>query len=159
MEFHGETPTSAELLAALHRLTPETQPGWGKLNAAGMVQHVNRFVELYLGERKMGGVAGWLARHLGKAFLRRVAQKSPFDTPRNMATAPVLAVASGVDFEAEVARFEPLFGQIDALSGTYAHPVYGPMDAEDVKGLVRHHTAHHFHQFGLLAREGLPAGR
>ena len=154
MEFHAETPSAEQLTAALAALEAGTQPAWGKLDAPGMVLHVNRFMELYLGERKMGGFAGWMARHLGKVFLRRVAVKSPFETPRNLATAPVLAVRAGADLAGEVERFAVLLGQIEALTGTYEHPVYGAMPADDVKGLVRHHTAHHFFQFGLLSREG-----
>ncbi len=150
MEFHPDTPSAEALRAALGRLTPEAQPAWGKLDAAGMVAHVNKFMELYLGAVRMGGLTALLARSVGKVFLKRVGRTSPVETPRNLATAPVLRVASGADFEGEVARFAELLGQMESLSGPYKHPVYGMMDADDAKGLVRHHTAHHFHQFGLI---------
>ena len=150
MQFHADTPQAEALNQALAGLDADRKPEWGKLDAAGMVEHVNRFMQLYLGQIRMGGLPGFLARHLGKAFLKRVAKQSPFETPKNLTTAPVLSVKQGADFAHEVARYVELSGQIESLSGDYNHPVYGPMDAEDVKGLVRHHTAHHFHQFGLI---------
>lgn len=150
MKFHADTPHAEALRQALTTLHVDRKPEWGKLDAAGMVEHVNRFMQLYLGQIRMGGLPGFLARYLGKPFLKRVAKQSPFETPKNLTTAPVLSVKKGADLAVEVARYAELSDQIEALSGPYNHPVYGPMDAEDVKGLVRHHTAHHFHQFGLI---------
>lgn len=150
MKLHADTPSAQALLEALASLDGQKKPTWGKMDAAGMVEHVNRFMQLYLGHVRMGGLPGFLARYIGKPFLKRVAKQSPFETPKNLATAPVLAVKKGSDLAQQVAQYAVLSGQIEALKGKYNHPVYGPMDAEDVKGLVRHHTAHHFHQFGLI---------
>ncbi|MBL4770525.1 MAG: hypothetical protein JKY61_05165 [Planctomycetes bacterium] len=42
------------------------------------------------------------------------------------------------------------FTEIESLTGLVNHPVYGPIDTEDMQSLVRHHTAHHANQFGLF---------
>lgn len=156
MEFHPETPSADQLKAALAALDQDHAPRWGKLNAPRMVAHVNRFMQLYLGQLTMGGMTGFLARYLGKVFLHRVVRKSPFSTPKNLSTAPVLAVGptAPCEWKDELRQFGILLDQIESLQGDYHHPVYGMMNAEDVKGLVRHHAAHHFNQFGLLSAKG-----
>ncbi|MGB0171069.1 MAG: hypothetical protein ACPF8Y_03730, partial [Flavobacteriales bacterium] len=54
------------------------------------------------------------------------------------------------DFLEERELFLKALEKVEALRGTVNHGLYGLMRAEDAQALVRHHTAHHFHQFGLL---------
>jgi hypothetical protein len=53
-------------------------------------------------------------------------------------------------FEQNVEHLLETFQAIDRISGTWDHPLYGSIDAEAGKAMVRAHAAHHLHQFGLL---------
>ena len=47
-------------------------------------------------------------------------------------------------------RVRLMLKRLEALnSEKQQHPLYGMMHTADFKALVLHHTAHHFHQFGL----------
>ena len=69
-----------------------------------------------------------------------------------MGTLPALRMGPGlhVDFEKGRRRFLEGLSEVESLEGVVLHPMYGPMKAEDAQALVRHHTAHHFCQFGLI---------
>ena len=55
-----------------------------------------------------------------------------------------------VVWETGMERVRLMFKRLEALnSEKQQHPLYGMMHTADFKALVLHHTAHHFHQFGL----------
>ena len=147
-----DTPTLAELAAALDHLQADTTPRWGKMNAPQMVRHSARFTDLYLGRIPVALPIRLLARLIGPIFLRKVLRGSPTATPKNLGTLPAIRSAPDleVDLAAEVADLRARFDEVAALEGTLDHPMYGKMEAESCRSLVRHHTAHHFNQFGLL---------
>ena len=56
-----------------------------------------------------------------------------------------------VEWEEGKKRVRLMFKRLEALNTeTQQHPLYGTMHTADFKALVLHHTAHHFHQFGLI---------
>ena len=136
----------------MERLEEDAAPAWGRLNAAGMLRHCTRFMELYLGAIGVHPVVRLLARWLAPRFLRGYIVKPLGDTPRNMRTLQsIRAVEPEVGgFLDEKDLFLKALGDVEALQGTVNHGLYGLMWAKDAKALVRHHTAHHFHQFGLI---------
>ena len=117
-----------------------------------MLRHCSRFMELYLGAMNVGLALRLIGRWLGPPFLRRFIVRPLGETPRNMRTMQPLRLSEGetLDFT-EVRRLflEGLAG-VESLNGIVHHRLYGSMRAEDAQALVRHHTAHHFYQFGLL---------
>jgi hypothetical protein len=145
-----DTPTIAELRAALDRLEAGTVPTWGTMTAPQMLRHCSRFMDLYLGSVSVPAGVRLLSRLLGPLFLRSFLTKPIGATPRNMGTMPAIKARPDVDldFEAERARFLERLAEVEALDGIIQHAMYGAMKAEDAKALVRHHTTHHFHQFG-----------
>ena len=148
----ADTPSFEGLRDALLRLDATTRPDWGKLDAQGMLEHCSRFVDLYLGRVPVSGAIRFAARWMGPLFLRRMVAKSPLDTPRNMRTLGALQpeAVDAETFADALARFRSGLDEIEALEGEMDHVLYGPTDAASIKTLVRHHAAHHFHQFGLL---------
>ncbi|MEM6572017.1 MAG: hypothetical protein AAF957_26615, partial [Planctomycetota bacterium] len=72
-----DTPTLAELAAALDHLQADTTPRWGKMNAPQMVRHSARFTDLYLGRIPVALPIRLLARLIGPIFLRKVLRGSP----------------------------------------------------------------------------------
>ena len=147
-----DTPSFGELRRALERLEADAVPAWGQLNAAGMLRHCARFMELYLGAIGVHPVVRFLARWFAPRFLRWFIVKPLGGTPRNMRTLQsIRAVEPEVSgFLEERDLFLKALDEIEALQGTVNHGLYGLMRAEDAQALVRHHTAHHFHQFGLI---------
>ena len=147
-----DTPTLAELDAALGGLRADTAPAWGTMNAVQMVRHNARFIDLYLGRIAVGVPVRWIARAVGPMFLKRVIKGSPFETPRNLRTLGQIRSAPDLeaDLDAEIAALRAQLAEMADLAGVVDHPLYGRAEAESCRTLVRHHLAHHLHQFGLL---------
>lgn len=147
-----DTPSIDELQSAFERAAPDTERRWGTMTCAQMLRHCRRFAELYLGRVHVALPMRLLARVLGPFFLRRTLRQSPTATPRNLSTLPTIRQRGpdDLDFEAERAKLLEILAEVQRLEGVHAHPLYGDMDADDVIALVRHHSAHHANQFGLL---------
>ncbi|MBL4770891.1 MAG: hypothetical protein JKY61_07065 [Planctomycetes bacterium] len=117
-----------------------------------MVKHCREFIDLYQGRVQTHFVVRVLARAIGGIFLKRVLAKSPVDTPKNLGTIPAIRAKrdQSLDFEKEKQQLLAAFCEIESLAGIVDHPLYGATRAIDMQSLVRHHTAHHANQFGLL---------
>ena len=156
-EIHPETPAPDAIRDAVARLTPQTGARWGTLNATGLLEHVARFHEIYLGRRRAPWPVRVLARLIGRPMIGKFLATSPFKMKRGMRTLPGIRIdATEVmteSFETERARMLETFDEIHALMGEVVHPLYGRKDADVVKGLTRHHAAHHLSQFGVLERD------
>lgn len=122
------------------------------MSPAQMLRHNSRFMDLYLGRISLPAWVRVLSRALGPIFLRSYLVKPLGATPRNIGTLSAIRSKPELelDFDEERSRFLERLSEIDALSGVVQHAMYGAMKAEDARALVCHHTAHHFHQFGLL---------
>lgn len=146
------TPSFDEIRAAVGRLTPKTERLFGTMAPGEMLHHCARFTDLYLGRIAVKPWIRFAARLVGPLFLRRVMKTPATETPKNLKTLPQIRAREddGADFDQVRGRFLESLGAAEALKGTLDHALYGKMDAESAKGLVRHHTAHHLHQFGLL---------
>ena len=147
-----DTPTIAELRAALERLDAVAAPAWGTMTAPQMLRHCSRFMDLYLGRIAVPGWARLVSRLIGPLFLRSFLTKAIGATPRNMGTMPAIKARPdhNLEFAAERTRFLERLAEVEALDGVIQHAMYGAMKADDAKALVRHHTTHHFHQFGVV---------
>ena len=147
-----DTPSIVELRAALDRLEPGTVPTWGTMDAPQMLRHCSRFMDLYLGRISVPGWARLVSRLIGQLFLRSFLTKPIGATPRNIGTMPAIKARPDLDLEfaSERSRFLERLAEVEALDGVIRHAMYGPMEADDAKALVRHHTTHHFHQFGVV---------
>ena len=151
-EVSPDTPSIAELRAALDRLDAATAPAWGTMDAPQMLRHCSRFMDLYLGRIAVAGWARMVSRIVGPLFLRSFLTKPIGATPRNIGTMPAIKARPELelDFEAERTRFLERLAEVESLDGVIQHAMYGAMKADDAKALVRHHTTHHFHQFGVV---------
>ena len=127
------------------------------VHATGMLEHVARFHEIYLGRRSAPWPVRVLARLIGRPMIGKFLATSPFKMKRGMRTLPGLRIDAGEvkaeSFETERARMLETFDEIHALKGEVVHPLYGRIDADVVKALTRHHATHHLFQFGVLERD------
>lgn len=155
---HPDLPDMEAVVAAFRRLEPDTEADWGRMDAPQMVEHLRRFNEIYLGRRPSPLLVRLLGRVLGGFFIKKLVTSSPFEMRHNMGTMPQIKMQPGsapeTPFEANVEKLLETFHEIDRISGTWDHPLYGSIDAEVGKALVRHHATHHLHQFGLAEAGG-----
>ncbi len=143
-------PDLAALRAACASLREDSPRKWGTLDAAGMAEHCARFVDVYAGRIPVSPAVAVIARLIGRPFLRRLLATPPERAARGMATAPVMRVTGRQDFAAAHARLEAALDEAAGWTGPKQHPMYGPMEGEEMQILVAHHTAHHFRQFGMI---------
>ncbi|MCK5941906.1 MAG: DUF1569 domain-containing protein [Planctomycetes bacterium] len=147
----SDTPTLAALRAAFDRLEPASRPRWGRMDAAQMLLHCRTFVDLCLGRVPVALPMRLLARALGPLFLRRLFARSPKEAPKDLTTLkPLRMDAAQADLDTARRELGQRFDELEALPAQHRHPLYGRMRRQDVIALVRHHTAHHANQFGLL---------
>ena len=109
-------------------------------------------MDLYLCRIAVPAWARLVSRLVGPLFLRSFLTKAIGATPRNMGTMPAIKARPDLDLEfaSERTRFLERLVEVEALEGVIQHAMYGAMKADDAKALVRHHTTHHFHQFGVV---------
>jgi len=147
-----DTPSLKELIEYLSKLESGTVPQWGTMNSTQMCRHCNNFIELYLGKVKVSVIIRFLARIIGSIFLKKILSKSPKKTPKNLKTLPSIRVnTEELDYITEHSSLINSLENIVELKGIIEHPLYRKMTSTDVISLIRHHTAHHFHQFSLLS--------
>jgi len=146
-----DTPTLTQLRLYILKIHSDSQPRWGKMNSSEMCKHCNNFISLYLGELKVPIPVRLIARLFGSLFIKNLLSKSPTETPKNIITLPVIRVKKqGLDFNTERSALLDSLIKLETITGIINHPLYGPMEAEDILSLIRHHTAHHLNQFNLL---------
>src|SRR3954470_22181959 len=86
-----------ELSERLGKLTPETKPLWGKMNAAQMVLHAQKPLDVALGKLMIkGGLLGFL---FGKMAKNGFLKNNGFS--KNSPTAPAFKISGTPDFEKE----------------------------------------------------------
>jgi Protein of unknown function (DUF1569) len=135
-----------ELRMRIERVTAQTHPHWGKMNAPQMLAHLNAALAMGLGELKVAPKRSPLANPLGRWL---AIYALPF--PKGAPTAPELQVPASGDWERELARFRDLLERTGAGSptGTWPrHPVFGAMSGKQWGDLTFRHIDHHLRQFG-----------
>jgi hypothetical protein len=153
LNFQVAIPTVEDLTNALDGARPDANPRLGRMSAPQMLHHAADFGDLYFGEIKVNALTRFAARLLGPFFLRSLTTKNPLgETSRNLRMMPAIEASTSqtVVWETGMERVRLMFKRLEALnSEKQQHPLYGMMHTADFKALVLHHTAHHFHQFGL----------
>ena len=154
LNFQVAIPAVEDLTIALKVAHSDANSRWGRMSAPQMLHHVADFGDLYFGDIEVNALTRFAARLLGPFFLRSLTTKNPLgETPRNLRTMPAIEASTieTVEWEAGVERVRLMFKRLEALKAEkQQHPLYGTMHTDDFKALVLHHTAHHFHQFGLI---------
>ncbi len=154
LNFQVAIPSVEALIKALEGADPDAKPQWGRMTSPQMLHHVADFGDLYFGEIKVNALTRGVARLLGPFFLRTLTTKNPLGgTPRNLRTMPAIeaSASQAVEWGSGIERVRSIFKRLEVLdTEKQPHPLYGKMYTSDFKALVLHHTAHHFHQFGLI---------
>ncbi len=137
------------LIERIDRLTADSKPLWGKMNAAQMLLHCQKPLDVAEGTLPLKqGLIGFLFGKMAKNdFLKRSEFK------KNLPTAPSFKIVSETDFGSEK---EILIKQIIKFreEGPSAiknkkHPFFGEMTDEEWGVLGYKHLDHHLRQFGV----------
>ena len=139
-----------ELQHRLARLEAGNVRHWGKMNAAQMLAHCSKGVEMAAGELCPERVL--IGRMIGRLMKRAVLGD---DKPmrRDSPTSKELLVADSPDFEAEKARLSSLIGRFveagPAGCTSHPHAFFGPLNPDEWGILMYKHLDHHLRQFGV----------
>ncbi len=130
----------------INKLTADTKPKWGTMNAAQMLAHCAEIQEVCNGKelKKTPFIV-----KLFKGFIRKmVLNDKPYKQSEQ--THPQYVTASTEqDFEQAKSRFIASLDAMRAHRGDGHHSLFGKMNEEERSwGMYKHHT-HHFEQFGI----------
>lgn len=139
-----------ELISRVNRLTPQTQPKWGKMNVAQMIAHCNVTYEMVYEDKhkKPGG----LMKFFLKAFVKNtVVGEKPYK--QSLQTAPQFIIADQRDFEQEKKRLIEFLIKTQQLGeshfeGKESHS-FGKLTAKEWNTMFYKHLDHHLKQFGV----------
>ena len=141
-------------IARINKLTKETRPLWGKMNAAQMLAHVSKPYEMvcdpnYADTHKRPNA---FARFLLKSFLKPIVV-GPKPYSKNSRTAPDFVVADERVLEVERRRLVDHINQVQAWGTKYfdgkENHSFGVMTAQEWNNLYAKHMEHHLTQFGV----------
>ncbi len=130
------------------RLDAATKPAWGKMNASGMLAHVNDSYRMALGDLYVK------SKNLPLRFTpikQLIIYAVPF--PKSAPTAPeLIARCDGASIEDEQKAYAELLNRLAAVTPATKlqdHPAFGKLTHRAYGVLIARHTDHHFRQFGL----------
>lgn len=142
--------TLSDNIARLEKLTPDTQPGWGKMNAGQMLAHLNVAYDIETGAVPVK--TNFFTRLLVRTFAKPIVT-GPKPYPKNSRTAPVFIITDERDFAREKAK---LIGHLQRVADKGAshyegkeNVSFGKLTAGEWSTLYQKHLEHHFGQFGL----------
>lgn len=139
-----------EILSRIHKLNPDTQRQWGKMNVNQMLYHTAAGLRIAYGEISTAPHGNWLKRQLMRFFIL----KTDFPTPKEKAeTFPEInTVALNInpaDFNTER---NTLIDLVKKFPVDRMHPesaLLGKMTKENWARLQYTHLDHHLKQFGV----------
>ncbi len=138
----------AALADRVKRLNADAKPAWGKLNATGMLAHVNDSYRMALGELYVK------PKNLPIRFTpikQLIIYVAPF--PKGAPTAPeLIARCDSANLADEQKAYVELLARLAAVTPQTKlqdHPAFGKLTHRAYGVLIARHTDHHFRQFGL----------
>jgi len=141
-------------LELLRALDPSAKADWGMMTAQHMVEHLIYITENILGEREVQLITPEDKLPKYKAFLMgKLGFMQNFKFP--LLPENELVPLKNESYEKAVSEFagitDRLFGLLNNEGfETSLHPMYGPLNREQVIMFQFKHMTHHLMQFGLL---------
>lgn len=139
-----------ETIARIEKLTPQTQPQWGKMNVAQMLAHCNVAYEFVYTDKHPK------PKGLKKFFIKLFAKNlvvGPKPYKKNMRTAPEFLITDERSFQTEKDRLIEYIKKTQELGPAYfdskdSH-AFGPLTTTEWNTLFSKHLDHHLKQFGV----------
>lgn len=139
-----------DLINRINKLTPATQPLWGKMNASQLMAHCCVTYEYIFDERN--DKPNFFMKFILKSLVKnKVVSEEPY--AKNSQTGPAFIMADNKDFEKEKARLinyinkvsekgEPFFVNKESNS-------FGVLNTTEWNNMMYKHLDHHLRQFGV----------
>jgi hypothetical protein len=139
-----------EFIDRINKLTPETQPLWGKMSVDKMLAHCNVTYE-YIFENKYKKPTGIKKLFLKLLVKNFVVGEKPYR--KNTATAPDFLIKNEKDFSFEKDRIIGFIKKVQELGaehfdGKESHS-FGPLNKTEWNNMLAKHLDHHLNQFGV----------
>ena len=143
-----------KLIGAIKKLTPETTPKWGKMNAAQMVWHCKKFIIFYQNEKNYPpNLRTKTLGYMHMFFLRHIIKWDYDKYPKNTPTLKFFdpARAKDVDLEDEKKELIKRLKMVNEYDQEFlVNTMHGKVKRDTFKEVVRGHTSFHLKQFGVL---------
>ncbi len=138
--------TYQHALARIERLTADSKPQWGRMDAAQMLAHCAEIVEVTNGKPLENTP---LVARLFKGMIRKmVVGEKPY--PKGTRTHPQYLQTSDRDFAKEMARLLAALDRFKQREGAETeHSMFGVMTREEKGWSMYKHLDHHLRQFGV----------
>jgi len=137
------------MISRINNLTPESQPLWGKMNAAQMLQHCKLASDVAFGNQNLK--INPLMKLLGKMLKNKVFYGGGLK--KNSPTAKEFIIPSNFDFEEAkngfISNLNKFANEGKSAIKLMNHPFWGKLTYEDWDALMWKHTNHHLEQFGV----------
>ena len=138
---------TAEILKRIDKLSPNSQPQWGKMDVAQMLAHCSSFQDIAMGNSFPP--RSWLGIIVGR-FAKQIIYNDK-TLPHNLSTIPTILIADDREFDTEK---EKLKQKIIAFQNngpekctTHPHPFFGKLTSEQWGKGIYKHLDHHLKQF------------
>ncbi len=143
-----------KLISAIKKLTPETKPKWGKMNATQMVWHCKKFIIFYQNEKNYPpNLRTKTLGYMHMFFLRHILKWDYDKYPKNTPTLKFFdpARAKDVDLEDEKKELIKRLKMVNEYDQEFlVNTMHGKVKRDTFKEVVRGHTSFHLKQFGVL---------
>lgn len=141
---------SKAVIDRLNKLTPETQPKWGKMNVGQMMAHCCVAYETVYTDKhpRPNAIARFMIRLLAKSTVT-----GPKPYPKNGRTAPQFIITGDRDFQEEKSRLIEYIEKTQGLGESHfdnkeSHSM-GKLTLDEWNSLFYKHLDHHLTQFGV----------
>lgn len=141
---------SQEVIARIEKLTPETQPNWGKMTVSQMLAHCAVTYEMVYTDNHPKPNA--FTKFILKTFVKKlVVSEKPFS--KNGRTAPQFLITDKKVFETEKNQLIAYIKKTQELGESYfdgkeSHS-FGKLTKKEWNNVFYKHLDHHLTQFGV----------
>jgi inhibitor of KinA sporulation pathway (predicted exonuclease) len=140
----------AEFKERIDKLTPKTQPLWGKMDVAQMLAHCNVSYEMVYEQHHKA--PNPFVKFLLKAFVKKTVVGNEL-YKKNSSTAPAFIINGTKDFEIEKKRLKDYLNKVLQDGEHYFEGKeslsFGKLSSKEWNNLFYKHLHHHLTQFGV----------
>ena len=139
-----------DIIGRINKLTPETQPQWGKMDVARMLAHCCVTYEYIFDERN--DKPNFLMKLMLKSFVKgKVVSEEPY--AHNSPTGPAFIIADAKSFENEKARLIAYINKVIEKGAAFFQGKksvsFDELTPTEWNNMMYKHLNHHLTQFGV----------
>lgn len=143
-------PVSDKIVERINKLSPDTQPDWGKMNAPQMLAHCNVTYEMIY--ENIHPQPNFILKFILKTLIKnKVVGETPF--PQSSKTAPQFIIKESKDFASEKQRLINYINKTQELGEKHfdnkESSSFGALNKAEWNNMLYKHLDHHLRQFGV----------